>query len=60
MKDLRPIYYHEAKDRLIGNRLNVYDALRTHGPITGTDCDGQEENKRLRAAIDHARSQLTQ
>lgn len=37
MKDLRPIYYHEAKDRLNGNRLNVYDALRTHGPLTGTE-----------------------
>lgn len=37
MKDLRPIYYHEAKDRLIGNRLNVYDALRNYGPPTGTE-----------------------
>ena len=37
MKDLRPIYYHEAKDRLIGNRLNVYDALRNYGPLTGTE-----------------------
>lgn len=36
MKDLRPIYYHEAKDRLIGNRLAVYDALLQLGPATGT------------------------
>lgn len=37
MKDLRPIYYHEARERLIGNRLAVYDALLTSGACTGTE-----------------------
>lgn len=36
MKDLRPIYFSEAKERLIGNRLAVYDALM-RGPCTGTE-----------------------
>jgi len=36
MKDLRPIYYHEARERLIGNRLAVYRALCDIGPATGT------------------------
>lgn len=36
MKDLRPIYFHEARERLVGNRLAVYDALM-RGPCTGTE-----------------------
>jgi hypothetical protein len=35
MKDLRPIYFNEARERLIGKRLDVYNALR-YGPATGT------------------------
>lgn len=37
MQDLRPIYFHEARARLVGNRLTVYDALRQHGPATGSE-----------------------
>jgi hypothetical protein len=37
MKDLRPIYYHEARERLVGNRLAVYDSLFSSGPSTGTE-----------------------
>jgi len=32
--DLRPIYYHEARARLVGNRLAVYMALTEAGPST--------------------------
>lgn len=34
MTDLRPIYYHEARARLVGNRLRVYMALMEAGPST--------------------------
>lgn len=37
MTDLRPVYYHEARARLVGNRLAVYDALMAHGPATGSE-----------------------
>lgn len=37
MKDLRPIYYHEARARLVGNRLAVYDVLHAAGPCTGAE-----------------------
>ena len=33
MNDLRPIYFHEARARLVGNRLHVYAALQ-QGPAT--------------------------
>ncbi len=36
MTDLRPIYFAEARERLIGNRLAVYTALLEIGPATGT------------------------
>lgn len=36
MNDLRPIYFHEARERLVGNRLAVYEHLLRHGPKTGT------------------------
>lgn len=37
MTDLRPIYFNEARARLVGNRLAVYDALMAHGPATGSE-----------------------
>lgn len=37
MHDLRPIYYSEARSRLIGNRLAVYDQLYNHGPCTAKE-----------------------
>lgn len=36
MTDLRPIYYREARERLVGNRLAVLQSLRI-GPATGTE-----------------------
>lgn len=40
MKDLRSTYYHEAHERLDGNRLTVFDALSRFGPCTGTELAG--------------------
>jgi hypothetical protein len=40
MKDLRPIYFNQAKERLVGNRLAVYNALNLincTGTATGTE-----------------------
>lgn len=34
MTDLRPIYFNEARARLVGNRLAVYMALMEAGPST--------------------------
>ena len=34
MTDLRPIYFAEARARLVGNRLRVYMALMEAGPST--------------------------
>jgi hypothetical protein len=36
MNDLRPVYFHEARERLVGNRLAVYVAL-AESPATGTE-----------------------
>lgn len=36
MTDLRPIYFHEARERLIGNRLAVYIEL-ARGACTGSE-----------------------
>jgi hypothetical protein len=37
MTDLRPIYYREARERLHGNRLAIYDLLLGHGPSTAKE-----------------------
>lgn len=37
MHDLRPVYYHENRDRLDGNRLVVYNALLHHGRATARE-----------------------
>ena len=37
MKDLRPVYFHECVQRLVSNRLAVYDELLAAGPCTGTE-----------------------
>ena len=34
MTDLRPVYFNEARARLVGNRLAVYMALLDAGPST--------------------------
>lgn len=36
MQDLRPIYYHENRLRLVGNRLEVFNALKS-GPATAKE-----------------------
>ena len=37
MKDLRPVYYHECSERLVSNRLAVYDEILSAGPSTGSE-----------------------
>lgn len=55
MKDLRPIYYHEARERLVGNRLAVYDDLLTAGPMTA-----RELAARMRWEVTSVRPRLTE
>jgi hypothetical protein len=37
MSDLRHVYFSEVRERLVGNRLAVYEALTMRGPSTGSE-----------------------
>lgn len=54
MTDLRPIYYREARERLVGNRLAVLQSLRI-GPATGTELAA-----RMGWAVTSVRPRLTE